>query len=421
MQLKKVGAKYIGTIPIGDKEKLIIEFKGIRFSGFDNIRTLISATYITKDGEKRSFASPVIITQPHRIREFARITSDILKIRQDSIEKTISIYAYELISDLYSVGTPEPLEIRERTQSSFLIEGFVLENLLTILFARGGAGKSFLSLLAAIAVQNADKLPDDFPLKALKRANTMYLDWESDKEEMSRRYTRIVQGMRLGDLKPPLYTSVVRPLSDIIDDIATICTEHDIKFVIIDSVGLASGGSIEDASTSITFFRAVRELTDNGISVLALTHMSKSAMKDDLKTPIGSVYYENMPRLIWQMKSETEEIGKIRMQLLLRKTNVGRLQNFGFNLYFGQDTVVIERAYHEDLEVENDEKTNIEIVLETLQKNPMGMLMSELAQETGINKNELRRILMKLKKQEKVYVSGRKWLYNYDGNDEPPF
>lgn len=420
MKLQKIGAKYVSEIQLSDNSKMVIEFKGLRFSGFDNIRALINVI-IADNGKARNFASPVIITQPHKIKEFARATSDVLKINEVSLVKTISIAAYQLISDLYSVPEPTRLEMRDRVQTSFIIDGFVLENLLTVLFARGGAGKSFVSLLSAIAVQNAGKLDEDFPFIALKQGNALYLDWESDKEEMNRRFTRVVQGMRLGDVVPPMYVSVVRPLSDVIDEVVTMCAVNDIKFVVIDSVGLASGGSIEDASTSISFFRAVRELTDAGVSVLALTHMSKSAMKDDLKTPIGSVYYENMPRLIWQAKSEAEE-DRIRLQMILRKTNVGKIPNFGLTLYFDSDTVIVKREYHSDLEVEKSENTDLEIVLDTLRRNPQGMLLNELASESGVRKDELRNILLKLKRRGKVIAVGKKWQYVDDGlDDEPPF
>jgi RecA-family ATPase len=420
VRLQKIGAKYVIEIPVTNDLTLKIEFKGVRFSGYDNVRALIHII-VPNMPQPNDYAAPVVITQPHRIKEFARAASDILKINEESLFKVISVASYQLISDLYSVPEPSRLEIKERVKSNFLIEGFVLENLLTVLFARGGAGKSFLSLLSAIAVQNADKLPEGFPLNPLKQGNTLYLDWESDKEDMDRRFTRIVRGMRLGDIIPPMYISVVRPLSDIIDDILTTCVTHDIKFVIIDSVGLASGGSIEDASTSISFFRAVRELTDAGVSVLALTHMSKSALKDDLKTPIGSVYYENMPRLIWQMKSDMAE-DVIRTQLLLRKTNVGKIPNFGFTMRFGLDTVVIARDNHIDLEVEDDEQTNFEIMLDTLRRAPQGLTMSDLAQESGLRKDQLRNLLLKAKRQNKVIAVGKKWQYIEEPEyDEPPF
>lgn len=420
MRLQKIGAKYVIEIPVTDEMKLKIEFKGVRFSGFDNVRALVHI--IIPDMPKpNDYAAPVVITQPYRVKEFARAASDILKINEESLFKVISVASYQLISDLYSIPEPSRLEIKEQVKANFLIENFVLENLLTVLFARGGAGKSFLSLLSAIAVQNANSLPDGFPLNPLKQGNALYLDWESDKEDMNRRFTRIVRGMRLGDITPPMYISVVRPLSDIIDDVLTMCATHDIKFIIIDSVGLASGGSIEDASISISFFRAIRELTDSGVSVLALTHMSKSALKDDLKTPIGSVYYENMPRLIWQLKSDMAE-DVIRTQLLLRKTNVGKIPNFGFTMRFGLDTVVIARENHTDLEVEDDEHTNFEIMLDTLRRAPQGLTMSDLAQESGLRKDQLRNLLLKAKRQNKVIAVGKKWQYIEEPEyDEPPF
>jgi lambda repressor-like predicted transcriptional regulator len=112
----------------------------------------------------------------------------------------------------------------------------------------------------------------------------------------------------------------------------------------------------------------------------------------------------------------------IRTQLLLRKTNVGKIPNFGFTMRFGLDTVVIARENHTDLEVEDDEHTNFEIMLDTLRRAPQGLTMSDLAQESGLRKDQLRNLLLKAKRQNKVIAVGKKWQYIEEPEyDEPPF
>jgi len=416
--LTKIGSKY--TVTIDDNYgHFEIELKGIRFAGLDNIRALVSIVYSDLQGNTRRFASPVIISQPSRLREFVRMASDILVTNEQNLLKIFSLLSHELINELYSIQQPAHLELVDDSDTNFIVDNFILENLLTLVFARGGSGKSFVALLAGLAVQNADSLPEDFPFKANKRTNVLYLDWESDKLEMDRRFTKMVNGMQLDGIYSPLYVSVVRPLEDVIDDISIICATNDIGMVIVDSVGLASGGSIEDTSTSINFFRAVRQLTDDGISVFAVTHMSKRALESqDFQTPIGSIYYENMPRLIWQVNSDILE-SETHMQFIVRKSNVGKLPSFGLTLSFFDNSVSIIKENHPELEVTGGERDVTDFVIELLKENSNGLSIGEIVKEAGSSKEEVKRILDKLKAQNKVKYASGKW--KWQAIDEIPF
>ena len=418
MMLTKIGSKYIVTID-DNYGHFEIELKGIRFAGLDNIRALVSIVYSDLQGNTRRFASPVIISQPSRLREFVRMASDILVTNEQNLLKIFSLLSHELINELYSIQQPARLELVDDSDTNFIVDNFILENLLTLVFARGGSGKSFVALLAGLAVQNADSLPEDFPFKANKRTNVLYLDWESDKLEMDRRFTKMVNGMQLDGIYSPLYVSVVRPLEDVIDDISIICATNDIGMVIVDSVGLASGGSIEDTSTSINFFRAVRQLTDDGISVFAVTHMSKHALESrDFQTPIGSIYYENMPRLIWQVNSDILE-SETHMQFIVRKSNVGKLPSFGLTLSFFDNSVSIIKENHPELEVTGGERDVTDFVIELLKENSNGLSIGEIVKEAGSSKEEVKRILDKLKAQNKVKYASGKW--KWQAVDEIPF
>jgi uncharacterized protein with PhoU and TrkA domain len=48
--------------------------------------------------------------------------------------------------------------------------------------------------------------------------------------------------------------------------------------------------------------------------------------------------------------------------------------------------------------------------------------MSDLAQESGLRKDQLRNLLLKAKRQNKVIAVGKKWQYIEEPEyDEPPF
>ena len=101
----------------------------------------------------------------------------------------------------------------------------------------------------------------------------------------------------------------------------------DPVLVIVDSVGLARGGSPESAEDTIRFFTAVRSLKR---PVLCIDHISKESIKQrgGRKDSIGSVYTRNASRLAWSMESAQREQSD-EMVVVLNKTkgNRGRQGN----------------------------------------------------------------------------------------------
>lgn len=354
----------------------------------------------------RRHTSILSLSKTHAIEDFVRQASRSLGTSELVIADMVNWFVTEIFAEFYKLSNPLKLELTKDAQHDYIIDDFLLANSFNMLFARGGSGKSFIALAAALAVQNADTLENKLIFKPKERRNVLYIDWEGDFRTLSARYSKIVRGLELNEnirseqIEPPFYLSMVRPLAEQIVEITKFIEEQEIGLVIIDSVGLACGAAIEEQATALAFFQAARELLVRNCTVFAITHMSKAAMTSDLKTPIGSIYFENMPRIIWQLIGEVNG-DTTRTQMLIRKSNIGTLPSIGINLHFDDvlSYVTIEAADNSNLVVDDNVVAD---VLDALSDIPQGTTLRKLATDLGYSTAEVREALRKLEKQGKV-------------------
>lgn len=207
----------------------------------------------------------------------------------------------------------------------FLVQFIIPAKKPTILYGAGGVGKSIFAASLAVAVQTGT------PFLGLKvqQAEVLYLDWETDEEDIASRVRAAAAGMGVSvpDLR---YSSLVRPIEDRVAPLARYVAEEKIGFVIIDSVGMAMSAAKDggDASeTAIRFFRALRALDS---AVLAIDHVSGEDMRrgrSGAGKPYGSVYKWNSARNAYELRERKEpDADGVHLTLKHRKTNIGPLQ-----------------------------------------------------------------------------------------------
>ena len=89
---------------------------------------------------------------------------------------------------------------------------------------------------------------------------TLYLDWETDFHDLIMRAKYLQRG------HPNLAHTRVRyrrntlPLAEDLSAIQKAVAEHDIRFVVVDSLAAACGGDLSNPETAIRFFTALRSL-----------------------------------------------------------------------------------------------------------------------------------------------------------------
>jgi hypothetical protein len=192
----------------------------------------------------------------------------------------------------------------------------------TILFGDGGSGKSRLALVLGVAAM----LPwHDNPMGLRMPEDSsplLVLDWESDEEDWRWNMKRLQRGMDL----PPLFWNYRRcsiPLADDIAAIAEMVEQSKAKMAIVDSLGPASGGELNDSEPAIRFFAALRQLR---LTSLVVAHTSKKDEKS--KSIYGNVFFKNLARSVWEIRCQQAEAeidsDELNIAMFHRKANVSK-------------------------------------------------------------------------------------------------
>lgn len=200
----------------------------------------------------------------------------------------------------------------------------------TIIFGRGGLGKSLLGGFFSLLIQSGIDMEGFRP----EKANVLYLDYEDDSGETNDRLQAFKAG--IGSVvrgTEVLYRYCHQPLHYDAGALQRIKAEHDIGMVVVDSLGGATAGQVNDPEVNTKAFNTLRALK---VTSLIIDHVSKA---DDGKGPIGSVFKYNRARSVWEVKS-AQQPGEEETNLGLyhRKVNRGKLlRPFGLRMEFVGD------------------------------------------------------------------------------------
>ena len=200
----------------------------------------------------------------------------------------------------------------------------------TILYGPGGLGKSYLAVYFALLIQS------ELPMTGLwpTQGNVLYLDYEDGDDELQQRVYAIKQGLgSIGEDVAIHYRYCHQVLASEIPEIQRLCAELDISMIVVDSLGGATAGMVNDSETNTRFFNAIRSMR---VTCLIIDHVSKEGGD---KGPIGSVFKYNRARSVWEMKKNQEEGDAFsKVALYHRKMNGGKIQKpLGYELQFEGD------------------------------------------------------------------------------------
>jgi len=297
-------------------------------------------------------------------------------------------------------------EAEEPAPRRWRIEGILPERHPAIIFGDGGHGKSYLALFAATAVAAGFPFLD----LATQRGPVLYLDWELDNEEFTRRAYQVARGFGLE--RPPhglLYVRATAPLLEIADQVANLVTSEGLGLVVVDSLGPACGGSDPEAARSIIpVMGTLRELA---VTSLTVDHQAKMQQGQDYaaKTPFGSAYKYNLARAVWQVERAGKQESSLELLLRHKKANFGPLlQHIGVRLTFEGHTVRLERVDPTDVPGLFEKLPARERVLAVLREIEEAT-PDDLADETGLPVKTVRNILTGLRKDGLADTDSGRW------------
>ncbi len=249
----------------------------------------------------------------------------------------------------------------------WILEDFIPMDFPTTLYSTGGVGKSYLAIYLAtsISLGNKEFLNREFHDKPL---NTLYLDFELDKTELTRRALEVVKGMGLDSIPENFfYKSPDTKISSLLKELPGFIKNNDIKFLVIDSMGAAGLDSMDEKSV-IEVYSKLRQL---GITALVIDHQSKMQSQDspDNKSPFGSVYKYNMSRSVIHLVHEKNIENGFTVKLVHKKSNFGKLCDEELiDMVFVDDDRVYIQASQSISQQEEEMLTIKDAIIEMLQE-----------------------------------------------------
>lgn len=183
-----------------------------------------------------------------------------------------------------SLGTYSPTLVEgnpDAPPATFLVNGFVVRNGGTILFASPGRGKSYVSMLMAVSVDAGVS-----SLWKVERARTLTVNLERSGESLSQRLARVNRVLGL-DPHCPLYmlNARGRSLQDIEASAERFIRDEGIEFLVLDSISRGGFGDLVADRTATTIVDTLNRLCPTW---LAIAHTPRA----DESHVYGSVHFE---------------------------------------------------------------------------------------------------------------------------------
>lgn len=336
-------------------------------------------------------------------KALSRQLKELYEVDWEQILEQLSVYTLER----HRSGEPAEsicTDVSEIKPPQYILEPFLIKNYPTVFFGDPSAFKSSMALILIAAIS----LPwYDNPLRLsapAKPVKVLVLDWETDRETIEYQLACLQTGMKIGPVGM-IYRRCFAPLFDDLEQIHNMVIDHEIDLVVIDSLGLASGGDLKEASTAIQFFAALRRLN---VTSLILAHTAKNN-ENSKRSIFGSVYFEAQARNVWELKKRQDK-GSSALDLLMKNTKSPPFrkpyQDIGFHVTFEEDATMIERSdpknIAEFLETMGTQERVMEHIKEHGPSTP-----KEIASSLGISQGNARVVLLNLK--------NKGWLVNNDG------
>ena len=245
-----------------------------------------------------------------------------------------------LIQDNWQSGEPAVLleDVEDPGPTAYLVKPFLQTDEHTVIFGKGGHGKSFEVAATGLSVAtNTVVIPG---LEPQTTGPILYLDWERSKIPHRRRFQGLKAGVGIDVCQSFHYKRMTGLLADAAEDIKRYVDEHGIVLLIADSVGPACGGMISDEPAVIAYFNAAR--------VIGQTWLSIAHVRNDESNgrPIGSQYWFTQPQggvyeLIGQSQEGQNTLG---LTLIHRKTNDELNPTLAWDVTFDEGRVTFAKA-----------------------------------------------------------------------------
>lgn len=208
-------------------------------------------------------------------------------------------------------------------EPEYLLRPILYKNHPGVIFGDKGSMKSMMALVIAFIAQ----LPladNKLGLTPAPESNPcLFLDYEDNEQTFLGRWTAIQNGFGIKAQMPIYYMHMEAPLAEMIYPVKVEVAKYKAKLLIVDSLGMAAKGNLNDPEPAIEYNKALRAI---GITSLSTAHNSKD-LTTKIRSIFGSVYFTNMARTIWEAKAESQS--NIEVVMSLKHTNANLSEKHG--------------------------------------------------------------------------------------------
>lgn len=291
----------------------------------------------------------------------------------------------------------------EGEKKSWLLEPFIMEHSINILFGMGSAGKTLTALYLSILYGQGKGLWGNG-----RKGNTLLIDFENDQIEW-RDTLRSLLGSQDIDVEEAEKTfhywqSEQIPLYSQVEKLKNFIREKKIDLVIVDSASMAAGDSTSDEASALKLMGALKLLNT---SVLLIAHERKN---DGEGNPIGSIQYFNQARNIWHIKNDRDgSDNELDISCKHTKCNGSYLRKdpIGFKIKFGEGQIIVNMGQS----VIKADYSPSSLILDELKGG--GLTPKQIAENIDKPIGTVRTALSRLKNMQKVNNFSGVWSLNF--------
>jgi hypothetical protein len=301
------------------------------------------------------------------------------------------------------MGEPKPRE--------FLVEDLLPKDYPATIYGTGGVAKSMLALLMGISY--AGGLDRWLGLQVNAEGAVLYFDFELDADEQLRRVRDLCAGLGVKVPDKLGYLSALGKASETAFEAALrICQRHDVRLLILDSLGPAMIGDAEKARDVIAFHnKFIAPFRAMGVTTLIVDHQGKVQSGEQYQgnTALGSAYKGHLVRSGIQVEAvrREKEAGPLTVRLRQNKTNFGGQRDpFDVLLTFRQGAITAEPLEIDAMELAGEATLNADDRV-LLALDAGAAFPEELAERTDLAVGTVGNCLTRLRKRGEVEDTGQ--------------
>jgi hypothetical protein len=299
-------------------------------------------------------------------------------------------------------GTPAPRE--------FIVPDLIPRHHPTTLYGWGGTAKSLIALLLSMSMAGGQE--KFFGRDIAVHGPVMYIDFELDADEQHRRVMQLAAGMKMEVPEDLLYVSTLGVRThEAVEFALSVCEEHNVVMVVLDSLGPAMVGDMSAAKDVIEFHNCyIAPFKAVGATPLLVDHQARQQAGEGYqsKGAFGSAYKEHLSRSLIQVEAgdRSAELGTLNVRLRHKKTNFGALVDpFDVSLSFSDEMIVASTRDLAPADLAQETTLNAEDrVVAALEDGPA--YPDEIAETTGLVRGTVKNKITALKRAGRVETTG---------------